>query len=241
MKSIKRVQDSPAKIQKTPKQQKLSIKVKSNKKRNSLWNLELERDESLFGLILTQDLELEDEEEDCLNTNILCDDLSDTTICEDENHQNEYEKKLDDIEFNETFEIHCDFVEEKSKDAFQNTEKFFADIKEDLNQSDFIDFQNSQMGGTFYETRDDIKNTQEFKVPATPKVLSQISWETQVFEEESKSKGLFVSKGPFYGLPVKVEQLIYSSKGIKALYGNILRFFPCTNTNPSFQIGNKSV
>lgn len=206
---MKRIQDSPAKIQRTPKQQKLWIKVKSNKKRNSVWN----DSDSIFDQIGTQDLlQLEEEAEDCLNTNIFSDDLTDTTICEDEKSH---------IEFNETFEIPSDFDEEKPKDEFQNTEKFFDDIKVDFNQSDFKYFQNSQMEGTFYETREEVKNTQDFKIPATYNVLSQICWQTQVFEEESKSKGLFISKGPFYGLPVKVEKLIYSSKGINALYGKL--------------------
>lgn len=226
MQSVKkRLQDSPAQIQRTPKQRRLSLKVKSaTKKRNSrssIWN-ESDGDDSIFGNILSQDFVV-DEEDDCLNANIFCDDLSDTdsTICEQSDIKKSEEKSEPNhhIEFNETFEIPPDLEEEKPKDEFQNTEKFFDDIKVDFNESDFREFQSSSQIGTSYETREDIKNSQMFKVPATPKGLSQLCWQTQVFEEESKSKGLFLTKGPFYGLPVTVEKLIYSSKGIKSLYG----------------------
>lgn len=232
MQSIKRIQDSPAQIQRTPKQRKV--------KSFSAWN---ESDDSIFGNILSQDLEDIDEEDDCLNANIFCDDLSDSTICEESDNKKCEEKTEPHIEFNETFEIPPDLEEEeKPKDEFQNTEKFFDDIKVDFNESDFREFQSSQVG-TSYETREDIKNSQLFKVPATPKGLSQLCWQTQVFEEESKSnKGLFLSKGTFYGLPVQVEKLIYQSKGIKSLYGNTFSYSYLLVTHKRFfQIGNKSV
>lgn len=219
--------DSPI-IQRTPKQRRLS------KKSSNLWN---ESNDSIFENFLSQDYIDNELEEDCLNANICDFSDNETTICEEES---ECEKKdsticekeaeiisqhfIDLSEFNETFDIPTDFEEEeKPKDEFQGTEKFFDDIKVDFNESEFRDFQCSQMlEGTNYETREDIKQSQTFKIPPTPKGFSQICWETQVFEEQSKSSGLFVSKGPFYGLSEKVEKLVYSSKGIKSLYGKFL-------------------
>lgn len=204
--------DSPEPLQRTPKQRKL---IKGRK--SDLWG-----DESLFGEILSQDyMENKDVDEDDLNANILLDDSDfdvDATIC--------HEPKKLEYEFNETFQIPNDFVEEKPViDELQGTERFFEDIKVDFNDSDFREFQSSQtVEGSCYETKENIiqkSQSQTFKIPPTPKGFSQICWQTQVFEQEINCKS-FMSKGPFYGLPKKVEKLIYSSKGIKALYGKFI-------------------
>lgn len=234
-KRVLTLENSPL-IQRTPKHRRLSLKIRSTGKKkvpntNDPW---IEGDDSIFGNILSQDL-LEDDDEDPLNGNILDfddDDEHENTICNkvleekefcDDSIFNELAEKTcvkELLEFNDTFEIPNDFKEEKVEDAFQGTEKFFDDIKVDFNESEFREFQFSQIvEGTSYETSEDIKQSQEFKIPPTPKGFSQICWQTQVFEEESKSKGIFVSQGPFYGLPEKVEKLIYTSKGIKSLYG----------------------
>ncbi|KAL5282099.1 HELQ family protein [Megaselia abdita] len=210
---IKRVRElSPreAETEVTSKQRRLTNKVILNA--SNIWN---ETDDSIFGNI---SLDFK-ENEDYLNVNIFRDLSSDSTICGDNlNHcQNEKEdiSQSQLFEFNKTFKLPNDFQEEKPKDELQGTYKFFDDIRMDCSETIFKDVNISQTNvGTLYETRGDIQNSEDIK-NHNLQGLSQIYWQTQAFEEEQCN---FVSKGPFYGLPAKVEQLIYSSKGIKSLY-----------------------
>lgn len=121
----------------------------------------------------------------------------------------------------------------------QCTQKFLDDIQFKIPKAPELNFlhKNTEsvidqiIQGTQYATRAEIKNqtilnsTYATVTNKELQNLSNINWESQIFNEDVKEKDSFPSKGDFYGLPDRVKRLIFEHKGISSLYGKLFKFF----------------
>ncbi|XP_055384286.1 helicase POLQ-like isoform X2 [Condylostylus longicornis] len=123
-------------------------------------------------------------------------------------------KETNDIDIflaNEDLDLFCK-NNENDVDPLQCTQKFFDDLNSAIllpngvNNTSFLDHSKIYCGSQ-YQSRTNGCNISL--------IGSDSKWDTQIFEEETN---LIPNKGPFYNLPVLVQDLIKEHKGIEKLY-----------------------